>query len=341
MSACCCAKSPTPTCCSPATPVRTQVPAWGWADVWGMVRVRLGFCRMAYGMTPGLYAMGTPTPDSPVLVTANYKLTVDVLRRELGGRNLWILVLDTANVNVWCAAGKGTFGTAELIRRIAATGLAGQVTHRRLILPQLGAPGIAAHRVAKETGFQVVYGPIRAKDLPTFLDHGEQATPEMRRVDFPLLDRLVLAPMELRHYLVPMLVAALVLGALPGFVHGQPGELGWDGWQGIVAALAAWLGGCLLGPALLPWLPGRAFWVKGAWLGAALALLLATSGVIQGLLPTLGGILWVGAGVSFLLMNFTGCTTFTSQSGVKVELRAVRGQIVAGGIGLVLWALGW
>ncbi len=306
-----------------------------------MVRVRLGFSRMAYGMTPGLYAMGTPTPDSPVLVTANYKLTVDVLRRELGGRDLWILVLDTANVNVWCAAGKGTFGTAELVGRVAATGLAERVTHRQLILPQLGAPGVAAHAVAKETGFRVVYGPIRAKDLPAFLDHGELATPEMRRIGFPLLDRLVLAPVELRHYLVPMLVVALVLGALPGIIQGQAGELVSAGGHGIAAALATWLGGCLLGPALLPWLPGRAFWVKGAGLGAALALLLAAAGMVQGLLPILGGVLWIGAGVSFLFMNFTGCTTFTSQSGVKAELRAVPGQIVAGLAGLALWSLDW
>jgi len=35
------------------------------------------------------------------------------------GRNLWILILDTKGVNVWCAAGKGTFGTEELVFRIA------------------------------------------------------------------------------------------------------------------------------------------------------------------------------------------------------------------------------
>ena len=61
--------------------------------------------------------VGAPDADSPVLVTANYKMTVDLLRRELAGLNAWLLVLDTRGINVWCAAGKGTFGTGEVIRR--------------------------------------------------------------------------------------------------------------------------------------------------------------------------------------------------------------------------------
>jgi acetyl-CoA decarbonylase/synthase complex subunit gamma len=306
-----------------------------------MVRVRLGFGRMSYGMTPGLYAMGEPTAESSVLVTANYKLTVDVLRRELGGRDLWILVLDTANVNVWCAAGKGTFGTEEVVRRIEATRLSERVTRRRLILPQLGAPGVAAHEVKKRSGFDVVYGPVRAADLPAFLDSGEQATLEMRHVTFPLLDRLVLTPVELQHSFFPVFLLALLVLLAPAIWHGLPDGVGEFGLRGLLATLIGWLGGCVLGPALLPWLPGRAFWVKGIWLGVALALVLALVGVAKGTIPALGGVLWLGGGVSFLLMNFTGCTTFTSLSGAKTELRALPGQIAGVVIGLVLWSTDW
>jgi acetyl-CoA decarbonylase/synthase complex subunit gamma len=292
-------------------------------------------------MTPGLYAMGEPTAESSVLVTANYKLTVDVLRRELGGRDLWILVLDTANVNVWCAAGKGTFGTEEVVRRIEATRLSERVTRRRLILPQLGAPGVAAHEVKKRSGFDVVYGPVRAADLPAFLDSGEQATLEMRHVTFPLLDRLVLTPVELQHSFFPVFLLALLVLLAPAIWHGLPDGVGEFGLRGLLATLIGWLGGCVLGPALLPWLPGRAFWVKGIWLGVALALVLALVGVAKGTIPALGGVLWLGGGVSFLLMNFTGCTTFTSLSGAKTELRALPGQIAGVVIGLVLWSTDW
>ena len=58
------------------------------------------------------------TTDSDVFVTANYKLSFDNVRKNLSGINAWILILDTKGINVWCAAGKGTFGTKELVNRI-------------------------------------------------------------------------------------------------------------------------------------------------------------------------------------------------------------------------------
>ena len=147
----------------------------------------------------------TPGPDSPVLVSANYKMSFDRLRRELEGIDAWILVLDTKGINVWCAAGKGTFGTEELTARIGRFRLAEVVTHRTLILPQLSAPGVAGHVVKQRTGFRVVYGPVRAADLPAFLKAGNKATPEMRQVRFGFLDRLVLTPMELVALIKPAL----------------------------------------------------------------------------------------------------------------------------------------
>ncbi len=325
--------------CRPA--VRKLVPEWSAADLFGMVRVRLGFGRMSYGMAPGLYAMGNPTVESAVLVTANYKLTVDVLRRELRGRDLWILLLDTSNVNVWCAAGKGSFGTAELVRRIESSQLTDYVTHRHLILPQLGAPGVAAHELKRLTGFHVNYGPVRASDLPEFLDNDKIATARMRRVTFPLRDRLVLTPIQLRQHVLPML--ALILACAVAFVSRHGWERGvWDyGVRSAVTIVACWITGSFVGPAALPWLPGRAFHVKGAWLGLTLATVLTVTGVFRDTLPILGGALWLGASVSYLMMLFTGCATYTSQSGVKMEMKALPVQATIGLIGLVLWTVDW
>ena len=124
-------------------------------DKLGGCRVRWGIRRMHYSVPAGLYAVGEPDSDSPVLVTANYKLSFDLLRRELSGRNLWLLALETFGINVWCAAGKRTFGTSELVNRIQKVQLERVVNHRVIILPQLGAPGVAAHEVKKATGFRV------------------------------------------------------------------------------------------------------------------------------------------------------------------------------------------
>ncbi|MBT8353726.1 MAG: hypothetical protein KJO60_04325 [Desulfofustis sp.] len=74
----------------------------------------MGIARTTYKVNPGLYCVGTPSEDSPVLVTANYKLSFDTLRFNLQGEDLWILVVDTRGINVWCAAGRGHFPQMKL-----------------------------------------------------------------------------------------------------------------------------------------------------------------------------------------------------------------------------------
>ena len=123
-----------PTTAGEIPAVRTELLL---SDRLGAYKVRWGFGRTKYRVTPGLYAVGNPDSVSPVFVTANFKLTFDKLRKELSGIDGWILVLDTRGINVWCAAGKGTFGTEELVRRIEAVELHKVVTRKRLILPQL------------------------------------------------------------------------------------------------------------------------------------------------------------------------------------------------------------
>ena len=181
---------------------------------WDHVQARMGYRRMQHIVPPGLYCIGAPSKASPVFVSANYTLSFDSLRSNLQGMDALILVLDTKGVNVWCAAGKGTFGTDELISKIRSSGLAEKVDHRRLILPQLGAPGVAAHVVKKETGFTVEYGPVRARDIPDYMRMGK-VTPEMRTVTFPLRDRAELVPVEIVQslkYLLPAMVLLFLAG---------------------------------------------------------------------------------------------------------------------------------
>jgi hypothetical protein len=168
-----------------------------FADMVGAWRVRWGIGRMNYRVDPGLYAVGNPDPYSPVLVSANYKLSFDSLRKNLEAINAWILVLDTKGVNVWCSAGKGTFGTEELIKRVRLANIASLVKHRTIIVPQLAGPGVAAYIVARETAFKVVYGPVRARDLPCFFENALKADRSMRTVTFPIMERLAVVPIEL------------------------------------------------------------------------------------------------------------------------------------------------
>ena len=290
---------------------------------------RWGWNRGGHRVMPGLYRLGNPDPESPVFASANYTLSFDALRSALAGVDAWILVLDTKGINVWCAAGKGTFGTDELVSRIQSTGLAGMISHRKIIVPQLGAPGISWPDVLRRIGFQVEYGPVRARDLPEYLKT-HTATTEMRRVQFPLRDRLVLIPVEFVHAALPMLAAA----ALLWFPAGPVAAL---------AAVSAVLAGTVLFPALLPFIPTKDFSTKGFIIGGVVAVPFAVSFATAPALPSWANILAATTALlvmptvtAYLALNFTGCTTFTSRTGVKKEIfRYAPVMAVMAGLGIV------
>jgi hypothetical protein len=302
-------------------------------DTWGGLKVRWKIGRKHYTVLPGLYATGAPTAESPVLVTANYKLSFDTLRRNLEGLDTWILVLDTKGINVWCAAGKGTFGTRELQQRIAMVRLDTVVTHRTLILPQLGAPGVAAFEVKKATGWTVKYGPVRAEDICRYLAAGQKKDEAMRQVRFRFADRMKVSPVELVQAW-PLLLGALAVSILFGlpFTAGYGARM-----MQLLLPLAAGVLVAVFGfPAVLPYLPFRAFALKGAILGLAWG---AISAVLVGatVLKGLGVISLIVPLFAFIAMNFTGSSTFTSQPGAELEVR--RGIIPMGvclALGIVL-----
>jgi CO dehydrogenase/acetyl-CoA synthase delta subunit len=291
----------------------------GIGDHLGACKARWGIGRTDFIVPPGLYAIGHPAATNPVLVTANYKMSYDLVRQSLSGRNVWLLVLETFGINVWCAAGKGSFGTGELVRRVKATGLSNVVGHRRLILPILGAPGVSAHEVARRTGFSVSYATIRSADLPEYLDNGMVTTPDMRQLTFTLYERLVLVPVEIVLALksiaiIGSSVALLLMAVLGSFTAGI---------SGFCAYLGAVLSGNVIGPLLLPWLPGRSFAVKGAVAGllwSGLFYVLA-GGTGWNVAVTVAVFLALSAVSAFYTLNFTGCSPYPSPSGVKKEMR--------------------
>ncbi|GFE58848.1 hypothetical protein AOG1_27280 [Geobacter sp. AOG1] len=290
---------------------------------------------MSYLVPPGLYAIGNPGPTDPVTVTANYKMSYDLVRQALEGRNIWLLVLETHGINVWCAAGKGTFGTGEVVRRVEASGLARVVTHRTLLLPLLGAAGVKALEVQQRTGFTARFSTIRIDDLPVYLDNDQQATPAMGELTFTAAERLVLVPVELVSALkgsLPILAGLYLLGGI---------RLGFAAPAAFLP-LVAWLGAILAGavatPLLLPWLPTSSFAVKGALVGFLWALLFSLLTGTGSLLEQVPLFLAMPAVSAFFSLNFTGSTPFTSRSGVKKEMR-ISLPLMAGAVlvGAVAW----
>jgi len=273
-------------------------------------------------------------------VTANYKLSFDALRQELSGINAWILIVDTRGINVWCAAGKGTFSTDEVALQVNRAHLAEIVSHRELILPQLAAPGVASHELNRKCGFKGRFGPIRAADIQDFLASGNNADDKMRSVTFTLAERLILVPVEIaliwKLFAIITVIIFLVSGIGPE-LYSVSAALS----RGMIAGGAtvlAILAGALVTPILLPWIPGRQFWLKGMLTGICAGLAYVSAGKAMSIYDALSLLIWTVAAASYMAMNFTGATPYTSLSGVKKEMKlGLALQCTGMCVALILW----
>ncbi len=175
---------------------------------------------------PGLRTAGAPGPESPVLVTGNYDLTVRRLLRALEGVDAWIVVAPSSGVNVWCAAAGGMLTTHQVVTALKTSGVEERVRHRRAILPQLAATGVRSLELTRRCGWKARFGPVYAADIPRYLAQGEKKSDDMRHVRFGPAERLEMAA-------VWALPAALVLGLGSAWLA--------PSWAGPLVALAVLL----------------------------------------------------------------------------------------------------
>jgi ubiquinone/menaquinone biosynthesis C-methylase UbiE len=192
-------------------------------------------------LTPGLYALGNPNDNAPVLVTGNYELTVRRLVNAVDGYvDAWLLVVDSGGINVWCAAGGGFLTAEKVVGALSTSELGEVVRHRALILPQLCANGVDGWRIREESGWGVHWGPVRAEDIPAYLRAGCTKGGAMRHVRFPLRDRLEMMAATLGFYGLLILLPIAIF------------------WRGLFLPTLFGLAGLSLVYAIfLPWLPGK------------------------------------------------------------------------------------
>ncbi|MHA2029615.1 MAG: HgcAB-like fusion protein [Candidatus Kariarchaeaceae archaeon] len=141
----------------------------------------------------GIIKIGNPNEKSPVLVTGNYKLTVEILKKNLRDQNLYLLVANSNGINIWCAATGGHFTNHDIISVLKTSGIAELVDHRSYILPQLAATGIEPRIIKQKTGWNGFWGPTYAEDIINYLDNQNQLMPDQRQVKFQFWERLELA----------------------------------------------------------------------------------------------------------------------------------------------------
>jgi ubiquinone/menaquinone biosynthesis C-methylase UbiE len=276
----------------------------------------------------GLYAVGNPTPASPVLVTGNFDLTVRRLVKAIDGQvDAWLLVADSAGINVWCAAGGGYFTAEKVIAAVKSSHLERVVKHHALVLPQLCANGVDGWRIRQETGWGVHWGPAKAIDIPAYLAAKRKKTDAMRWVRFPLRDRLEMVTVTLGFYGLLILLPVLIF------------------WRNMFWPVAiSLLGLSYFYTIVHPWLPGR----DGLYKSIPLTLI-ALAGLfiyttLWHPLPTVNFFHW--------MVGLTGLSVFTGAElqGMSPLMRgeqanwsweAVIGLALAALYWLVPLAMGW
>jgi acetyl-CoA decarbonylase/synthase complex subunit gamma len=122
-------------------------------------------------MQEGIYAIGNPGEDSPVLVTVNFSLTYFIVSGEIESSRIpsWLLVMDTEGLSVLTAWAAGKFVGDAIGTFIKKSGIADRVKHRQVIIP--GAVAVVSGDLEEELGpeWKVKVGPREAAHLPAYL----------------------------------------------------------------------------------------------------------------------------------------------------------------------------
>ncbi len=119
---------------------------------------------------PGVWEVGKPGPDAPVLVTTNFSLTYYTVEGEVTTSRVpsYILVIDTEGTSVLTAWAAEKFTIEMISEKLNEPGGIGEkVNNKRVILPGLVA--VMTAKLKEESGWDVVVGPREATGIPSFL----------------------------------------------------------------------------------------------------------------------------------------------------------------------------
>ena len=121
-------------------------------------------------ITPGIYEMGTPGPDSPVAVSTNFALTYFIVSGEIEGSKIstWLLIQDTEGLSVMTSWAAGKFSGDSVAHLVKKCGIADKVKTRTLIIPGYAA-GISGDLEEELPDWKVSIGPREASHIPAFL----------------------------------------------------------------------------------------------------------------------------------------------------------------------------
>ena len=105
-------------------------------------------------VTQGIYEIGTPDENSPVLITTNFSLTYFIVSGEIEGSRVpsWLLIMDTEGLSVMTAWAAGKFAGDEVGMFVKKSGIADKVAHKKIIIPAMQRPSVVRWKRNCRTG---------------------------------------------------------------------------------------------------------------------------------------------------------------------------------------------
>ena len=272
--------------------------------------------KRTYVLEPGLYYSGEKyDPDSPLLVTSNYFLSVFLILYNIKKFNVRLLIIDTDGINVWCAAGKGQFSHDKILKsveiyKIKLNSSKDKKEKLKMILPKFCLSGVNIN-ILKKSGIKPIIGPLYAKDLPNYLKNPPYKNRNDDRVHFNLKSRtFTWLPgfIQFLFYSTGVYFILWILGVFLGFTA----PLGIIYITVIIATAY---------PLLFPWIPGKKFAVKGISLGllVSLGLIIFTSFAGLSWIDLITAVIFTLATGIFMGLSYTGNSAVSNYSRVRKE----------------------
>ncbi len=118
----------------------------------------------------GIYEIGKPDENSPVLITSNFSLTYFIVSGEIETSRVpsWLLVKDTEGLSVMTAWAAGKFVADALAPFVKKSGIADKVKHHKLIIP--GYAAAESGGMEEELpGWEIQVGPRDGSNIPAYL----------------------------------------------------------------------------------------------------------------------------------------------------------------------------
>jgi acetyl-CoA decarbonylase/synthase complex subunit gamma len=121
-------------------------------------------------VTQGIYEIGEPSKDSPVLITTNFSLTYFIVSGEIEGSRIpsWLLIMDTEGLSVMTAWAAGKFAGDAVGMFVKKCGIADKIAHKKIIIPGYAA-AISGEMEEELPDWEIMIGPRDASLIPKFL----------------------------------------------------------------------------------------------------------------------------------------------------------------------------